>query len=71
MLISMFNNAGFDLFGTVDAPFVSFTGYAGDFVVNFVAMMLIILGGIGFIVIVRSDGLSEQEEAFPSFQSCT
>lgn len=49
--VSMFNNAGFDLFGTVDAPFVSLTGYAGDFVVNFVAMMLIILGGIGFIVI--------------------
>lgn len=49
--VSMFNNAGFDLFGTVDAPFVSFTGYVGDFVVNFVTMMLIILGGIGFIVI--------------------
>ncbi|OAS18403.1 TrkH family potassium uptake protein [Paenibacillus oryzisoli] len=49
--VSMFNNAGFDLFGTVDAPFVSLTGYVGDFVVNFVAMMLIILGGIGFIVI--------------------
>ncbi|WNR45657.1 TrkH family potassium uptake protein [Paenibacillus roseipurpureus] len=49
--ISMFNNAGFDLFGTVDAPFVSFTGYVGDFVVNVVAMMLIILGGIGFVVI--------------------
>lgn len=48
--ISMFNNAGFDLFGTVDAPFVSFTGYANDFVVNIVAMALIILGGIGFIV---------------------
>ncbi|NOU99768.1 TrkH family potassium uptake protein [Paenibacillus planticolens] len=48
--ISMFNNAGFDLFGTVDAPFVSFTGYANDFVVNFVAMALIVLGGIGFVV---------------------
>ncbi|MDQ0878213.1 trk system potassium uptake protein TrkH [Paenibacillus sp. V4I3] len=48
--ISMFNNAGFDLFGTVDAPFVSLTGYVDDFVVNFVAMALIVLGGIGFIV---------------------
>ncbi|MDD9271333.1 TrkH family potassium uptake protein [Paenibacillus sp. GCM10023248] len=48
--ISMFNNAGFDLFGTVDAPFVSLTGYADDFVVNFVAMALIVLGGIGFVV---------------------
>lgn len=49
--ISMFNNAGFDLFGTVDAPFVSFTGYANDFVVNFVAMALIVLGGLGFVVL--------------------
>lgn len=49
--ISMFNNAGFDLFGTVDAPFVSFTAYADDFVVNFVVMMLVVLGGIGFIVL--------------------
>lgn len=48
--ISMFNNAGFDLFGTVDAPFVSFTGYADDFVVNFVVIVIIVLGGIGFIV---------------------
>ncbi|MEC0228767.1 TrkH family potassium uptake protein [Paenibacillus alba] len=48
--ISMFNNAGFDLFGTVDAPFISLTGYVDDFVVNFVAMALIVLGGIGFIV---------------------
>ncbi|MFC5447563.1 TrkH family potassium uptake protein [Paenibacillus aestuarii] len=48
--VSMFNNAGFDLFGTVDAPFVSFTGYANDLVVNVVAMALIVLGGIGFIV---------------------
>ncbi|MDF2647852.1 MAG: potassium uptake protein TrkH family [Paenibacillus sp.] len=49
--ISMFNNAGFDLFGTVDAPFVSFTAYADDFVVNFVVMALVVLGGIGFIVL--------------------
>ena len=48
--VSMFNNAGFDLFGTVDAPFVSFTAYVDDFVVNFVVMTLIVLGGIGFIV---------------------
>ncbi|RTE08806.1 TrkH family potassium uptake protein [Paenibacillus whitsoniae] len=49
--VSMFNNAGFDLFGTVDAPFVSFTGYVNDVVVNVVAVALITLGGIGFIVI--------------------
>lgn len=48
--ISMFNNAGFDLFGEFGTPFVSFTGYADDPIVNLTAMMLIILGGIGFIV---------------------
>lgn len=44
--ISMFNNAGFDLFG----EFRSLTIYVSDPVVNIVAMSLIILGGIGFIV---------------------
>ncbi|WP_245237705.1 TrkH family potassium uptake protein [Paenibacillus ihuae] len=44
--VSMFNNAGFDIFG----DFRSLTGYAGDPVVNIVVMFLIISGGIGFIV---------------------
>lgn len=44
--ISMFNNAGFDLFG----EYRSLTLYVDDFIVNVVAMSLIILGGIGFIV---------------------
>ncbi|ANE46150.1 ATP synthase subunit J [Paenibacillus swuensis] len=44
--VSMFNNAGFDLFG----EYKSLTGYVDDFVINAVAMALIILGGIGFIV---------------------
>ncbi|WP_435164834.1 TrkH family potassium uptake protein [Paenibacillus glycanilyticus] len=48
--VSMFNNAGFDLFGQYETPFVSFTGYVDDPIVNFVVMALIILGGIGFIV---------------------
>lgn len=48
--ISMFNNAGFDLFGGVSGQFSSLTKYSNDFVVNVVAMSLIILGGIGFIV---------------------
>jgi len=48
--ISLFNNAGFDLFGTAQAPFVSFTGYVNDLVVNVVGMALIVMGGIGFIV---------------------
>ncbi|RAV22433.1 Trk family potassium uptake protein [Paenibacillus contaminans] len=50
--VSFFNNAGFDLFGGhTGVKFVSLTGYVDDPIVNIVAMMLIILGGLGFIVI--------------------
>jgi trk system potassium uptake protein TrkH len=45
--ISMFNNAGFDLFG----DFRSLTGYVYDPLVNIVVMFLIVSGGIGFIVL--------------------
>lgn len=45
--ISLFNNAGFDLFG----EYRSLTGYVGDPLVNITAMFLIILGGLGFIVL--------------------
>jgi trk system potassium uptake protein TrkH len=45
--VSMFNNAGFDLFG----QFHSLTNYVGDPIVNIVVMFLIVSGGIGFIVI--------------------
>ncbi|CAH1189999.1 Ktr system potassium uptake protein B [Paenibacillus plantiphilus] len=48
--VSMFNNAGFDLFGQFGTPYVSFTQYVNDPLVNIVTMLLIILGGIGFIV---------------------
>lgn len=46
--ISSFNNAGFDLFG----EFQSLTAYAGDATVTLCITTLIILGGIGFSVIV-------------------
>jgi trk system potassium uptake protein TrkH len=49
--ISMFNNAGFDLFGNVTGKFSSLTAYIDDPLVNIVVMGLITLGGIGFIVI--------------------
>ncbi|AEI42292.1 TrkH family potassium uptake protein [Paenibacillus mucilaginosus] len=49
--ISFFNNAGFDLFGSVTGKFSSLTAYADDWVINLVSMMLIILGGLGFVVI--------------------
>lgn len=47
--ISAFCNAGFDLLGTADAPFVSLTGFSGDWAVNLVIMALIIVGGLGFL----------------------
>jgi trk system potassium uptake protein TrkH len=46
--VSAFNNAGFDLFG----EFRSLTAYAGDATVTLCITTLIILGGIGFSVIV-------------------
>ncbi|WP_042164043.1 TrkH family potassium uptake protein [Paenibacillus gorillae] len=49
--ISMFTNAGFDVMGTVNGPFSSFVGHVNDPIVNFVIIMLIFLGGIGFIVL--------------------
>ncbi|MPY18719.1 TrkH family potassium uptake protein [Paenibacillus glucanolyticus] len=45
--VTMFNNAGFDLFG----DFRSLTGYVYDPVINVVVMFLIVSGGIGFIVL--------------------
>jgi trk system potassium uptake protein len=50
--VSSFNNAGFDLFGGKDR-FVSLMGFVGDPLINFTVATLIILGGIGFIVIVE------------------
>ncbi|GMK44996.1 K+ transporter Trk [Paenibacillus glycanilyticus] len=44
--ISFFNNAGFDIFG----HFRSLTMYVGDPLVNIVSMLLIIFGGLGFVV---------------------
>jgi len=45
--ISVFNNAGFDLSGN----FGSFSRYSTDPYMNVVSMILIILGGFGFIVL--------------------
>ncbi|MFC8686973.1 TrkH family potassium uptake protein [Brevibacillus porteri] len=45
--ISNFNNAGFDLMGN----FASLTAYVDDLLVNLVVCLMIILGGIGFIVV--------------------
>ncbi|WP_331281887.1 TrkH family potassium uptake protein [Paenibacillus sp. FSL R5-0912] len=44
--VSLFNNAGFDLFG----GYRSLTGYVADPAVNLATIFLIVSGGIGFIV---------------------
>ncbi|KQX64898.1 TrkH family potassium uptake protein [Paenibacillus sp. Root444D2] len=49
--ISIFNNAGFDLFGGIPNRLGSLMHYVEDPYINIVSMLLIILGGIGFIVI--------------------
>ena len=47
--ISAFCNAGFDLMGTV-SPFSSLTAYSSRSTVNITIILLIIVGGIGFLV---------------------
>lgn len=49
--ISIFNNAGFDLFGDVHGPYSGLSRYPEDPIVNLVSVALIFLGGIGFIVL--------------------
>ncbi len=49
--ISIFNNAGFDLFGDIHGPFSGLTRFVNDPIVNFTSMILIFLGGVGFIVL--------------------
>jgi trk system potassium uptake protein TrkH len=45
--VSFFNNAGFDIMG----DYRSLVDYVGDPLVNIVTMLLIILGGLGFVVL--------------------
>ena len=47
--VSAFCNAGFDILGRADALYPSLTAYAADPLVNIVIMLLIIVGGIGFL----------------------
>ena len=48
--VSAFCNAGFDLMGDKTGEFSSFTGYAAQPVVNATLILLIVVGGIGFLV---------------------
>ena len=47
--VSAFCNAGFDILGRTDSSYPSLTAYAADPLVNIVIMLLIIVGGIGFL----------------------
>ena len=47
--VSAFCNAGFDLLGRIE-PFGSFVPYYNDALVNIVLIMLIVIGGLGFLV---------------------
>lgn len=47
--VSAFCNAGFDILGTTENKYPSLTGYVGEPTINIVIMILIIVGGIGFL----------------------
>jgi trk system potassium uptake protein TrkH len=51
MSISSFCNAGFDVFGTETSQFMSLNAFASNVLMLLPIMMLIILGGIGFVVL--------------------
>ena len=47
--VSAFCNAGFDILGTAESKYPSLTGYIGNPAINIAIMLLIIVGGIGFL----------------------
>ena len=48
--VSAFCNAGFDLLGTFSGPYSSLVAFNSDPVVLFTTALLIIIGGVGFVV---------------------
>ncbi len=47
--ISAFCNAGFDIMGKADTKYASLTGYVANPAINITVMLLIVIGGIGFL----------------------
>ena len=47
--VSAFCNAGFDILGTDASQYVSFTNYTANPIINITIMLLIVIGGIGFL----------------------
>lgn len=50
LAISAFCNAGFDVLGGLEGQFASLSNYNGNFIVIFTVTLLIIIGGLGFVV---------------------
>ena len=48
--VSAFCNAGFDIMGTKSGVFMSLTSFSAQPIINIVIMLLIVIGGIGFLV---------------------
>ena len=48
--ISAFCNAGFDLFGGHSGEFSSLISFNGNYVIGITVMLLVVIGGIGFVV---------------------
>lgn len=47
--VSAFCNAGFDIMGKPDNRFVSMTSFSSHIYINIILMLLIVIGGIGFL----------------------
>lgn len=47
--VSAFCNAGFDLMGTMELPYASLTAYGDNLIISITIMLLIVIGGIGFL----------------------
>lgn len=62
--VSAFCNAGFDLMGRV-SPGASLTGYVSNITVNVTVMLLILIGGIGFVV---WDDIAEKRFEFKKYR---
>lgn len=50
--VSSFCNAGMDVFGGETGQFLSLSNFAGDVLMLMPIMMLVVLGGIGFVVLI-------------------
>ncbi|HAU31695.1 MAG: Potassium uptake protein, TrkH family [Desulfotomaculum sp. 46_296] len=59
--ISAFNNSGFDIFGNVFGMFKSLTAYVDDPIIVFSITTLVIVGGIGFSVVMNISRIKQHK----------